>query len=124
MLSFQYFRLIDECITRIVFSKSAADPDFDTYSMDSESIGESGISVTEQISMALRNGSSHDLSQASGHAMQNLAAAENEIQINLMKGRVEHLEQTREKLSKALENILTSVKRNSEKNLIRICHCF
>ncbi len=111
-LSYSYFRLIDECITRIVFSKTASDPDFDkfdTYSMDSESIGDSGLSLTEHIP-SLRNGSLHDLSQMAGNAANNLTAAENEIQITLMKGRVEHLEQTREKLTTALATILTKVK--------------
>ncbi len=102
-------RLIDECVTRIVFPKSACDPDFDTYSMDSESIGDSGLGLSDHIP-TMRNGSLHDLSQMAGNAVNNLAAAENEIQINLMKGRVEHLEQTREKLTKALETILTKVK--------------
>ncbi|CAF4356668.1 unnamed protein product, partial [Adineta steineri] len=103
-----YLRLIDESITRIVFSKTACDPDFDTYSMDSESIGDSGLSLSDHLPSA-RNGSIHDLSQMTGNAANNLAATENEIQINLMKGRIEHLEQTREKLSKALETILTQV---------------
>jgi hypothetical protein len=90
-----------------VFSKSACDPDFDTYSMDSESIGDSNIG--EHIP-SIRNGSLHDLSQMAGNAVNNLTVTENEIQINLMKGRVEHLEQTREKLTKALETILGKVK--------------
>jgi hypothetical protein len=59
--------------------------------MDNESIGDSGLGLL------------HD------NAANNVAAAENEIQINLMKGRVEHLEQTREKLIKALENVLSKV---------------
>lgn len=106
--SCSYLRLIDECITRIVFSKSACDPDFDTYSMDSESIGESGLGLNDH-TPSVRNGSLHDLSQMAGHALQNLTATENEIQINLMKGRVEHLEQSREKLTKVLETMLTKV---------------
>ncbi|CAF1000284.1 unnamed protein product [Rotaria sordida] len=107
-IRFSYLRLIDECITRIVFSKTACDPDFDTYSMDSESIGDSGLSLSDHLS-SVRNGSLHDLSQMAGNAVNNLTVTENEIQINLMKERVEHLEKTREKLTKALENILSKV---------------
>ncbi len=88
--SYSYLRLIDGCIQRIVFSKTACDPDFDTYSMDSESI--------------------EDFSDLSRHAENNLQATENQIQIDLMKGRVEHLERTREKLTKALETALTKVR--------------
>ncbi|CAF0779717.1 unnamed protein product [Adineta ricciae] len=111
-----YLRLIDECITRIVFSKSACDPDFDTYSMDSESIGESGLGLNDHIP-SIRNGSLHDLSQMATTTMNNLTATENEIQISLMKGRVEHLEQTREKLIKALETVLTKVDAETVNNL-------
>jgi len=107
--SFSYLRLIDECITRIVFSKTACDPDFDTYSMDSESIGDSGLVLNDHIP-SMRNGSLNDLSQTTGSAMNNVTATENEIQINIMKGRVEHLEQTRDKLTKALETVLSNVK--------------
>ncbi|CAF0794794.1 unnamed protein product [Rotaria sp. Silwood1] len=107
-IRFSYLRLIDECITRIVFSKSACDPDFDTYSMDSESIGDSGLGLNDHMS-SIRNGSSHDLSQMAGNAVNNLTVTENEIQINLMKERVEHLEKTRGKLTKALENMLSKV---------------
>jgi TolA-binding protein len=78
--------------------------------MDSESIGESGLGLSEHTSSSIRNGSSHDLSQMTGNAANNLRTTENEIQINLMKGRVEHLEQTREKLTKALETILSQVR--------------
>ncbi len=77
--------------------------------MDSESIGDSGFGLNDNGS-SIRNGSIHDLSQMTGNAANNFTATENEIQINLMKGRVEHLEQTREKLTKALETILTKVK--------------
>ncbi|CAF4351128.1 unnamed protein product [Rotaria socialis] len=115
-IRFSYLRLIDECITRIVFSKSACDPDFDTYSMDSESIGDSGLGLTDHM-QSIRNGSLHDLSQMAGNAVNNLAVTENEIQINLMKGRVEHLEQTREKLSKALETVLSKVDVQTAMNL-------
>ncbi|CAF3991723.1 unnamed protein product [Rotaria magnacalcarata] len=115
-IRFSYLRLIDECITRIVFSKSACDPDFDTYSMDSESIGDSGVGLNDHMP-SMRNGSLHDLSQMAGNAVNNLAVLENEIQINLMKGRVEHLEQTREKLSKALETVLSKVDVQTAMNL-------
>jgi hypothetical protein len=112
--SYSYLRLIDECITRIVFSKTAADPDFDTYSMDSESIGDSGVGLNDHI-RSIRNGSLHDLSQMAENAVNNLAATENEIQINLMKGRIEHLEQTREKLTKAFETVISKVKKEFSK---------
>lgn len=100
--------MIDDCITRIVFSKNACDPDFDTFSVDSELTGDSGLSLTDHAA-SIRNGSLHDLSQMAGNAVNNLTVTENEIQINLMKGRVEHLEQIREKLMKALENTLSKV---------------
>lgn len=77
--------------------------------MDSESIGDSGLS--DNIS-SIRAGSSNDLSQIPVSVTNNVVAAEHDIQINLMKGRVEHLEQTREKLIKALETIVTKVKKN------------
>jgi exonuclease VII small subunit len=51
-----------------------------------------------------------DFSDLSRHAENNLQATENQIQIDLMKGRVEHLERTREKLTKALETALTKVR--------------
>lgn len=77
--------------------------------MDSESIGESGFGATDT-SSTVRSGSTHELPQATGGTMNNnLVTTENEIQINLMKGRVEHLEQTREKLTKALETLLAKV---------------
>lgn len=80
--------------------------------MDSESIGDSGFGLAEN-SSTIRSGSSHELPQVTGgNANNNIAATENEIQINLMKGRVEHLEQTREKLTKALETVLAKVKTN------------
>src|SRR5690348_5678674 len=82
-LSLKYLRLIDERVTRIVFSKNATDPDFDTYSVDSETIGESGIGLNDNVSSSMRTGSSHDLSTAN-----NVAATENEVQINLMQGRI------------------------------------
>ena len=108
-LSFSYLRLIDDCITRIVFSKSACDPDFDTFSVDSESIGDSALGLSDPMS-SVRNGSLHDLSEMAGNVMNNLTVTENEIQINLMKGRIEHLEQNREKLMKAIETTLSKVK--------------
>ncbi len=93
-----YLRLIDECIQRIVFSKTACDPDFDTYSMDSKSTEDSD---TDSV---------HDLPQMDEqHTKDNLQAAENQIQLDLMKERIEHLERTREKLTKALETLLTKV---------------
>lgn len=82
--------------------------------MDSESIGDLGLGLNDHIP-SIRNGSLHDLSQMAGNAVNNLAATENEIQINLMKGRVEHLEQTREKLSKALETVLSKVMNKKKK---------
>ena len=82
--------------------------------MDSESIGESGLGLSDHIP-SIRNGSLHDLSQMATATMNNLTATENEIQINLMKGRVEHLEQTREKLTKALEAVLTKVKKKGKR---------
>jgi hypothetical protein len=112
--SYSYLRLIDECIQRIVFSKTSCDPDFDTYSMDSESIGDSGVPFSDNTS-SIPGGSLHDFS----HAANNLQATENEIQIDLMKGRVEHLENIREKLTKALETVLTKVK----KELMRKIDC-
>jgi hypothetical protein len=51
-----------------------------------------------------------DFSDLSRHAENNLQATENEIQLDLMKGRIEHLERTREKLTKALETALTKVR--------------
>lgn len=114
IFSHNYLRLIDDCITRIVFSKTACDPDFDTYSMDSESIGDSGFGINDN-SSTIRSGSSHDLPQVvAGTTTNNLTATENEIQINLMKGRVEHLEHTREKLTKALETVLAKVREVEE----------
>jgi len=86
--------------------------------MDSESIGDSGFGLNDN-TPSIRNGSMHDLSKMAGDAVNNLTATENEIQINLMKGRVEHLEQTREKLTKALENILSKVDTETANNLKR-----
>lgn len=107
--SHSYLRLIDECITHIVFSKTASDPDFDNYSMDSESMGDSALGTHEH-TPSIRTGSMHDLSQMPTPMGNHVATAENEIQISLMKGRVEHLEQTREKLTKAVETMITKVK--------------
>lgn len=79
--------------------------------MDSESIGDSGFGINDN-SSTIRSGSSHDLPHAiAGATANHLTTAENEIQINLMKGRVEHLEHTREKLTKALETVLAKVRR-------------
>jgi len=117
-LRFSYLRLIDECVTRIVFPKTGCDPDFDTYSMDSESNGDSGLVLNDHIP-SIRSGSFYDLSQTTGSTVNNITATENEIQINLMKGRVEHLEQTREKLTKALENVLSKVDTETANNLKR-----
>lgn len=97
--------LIDDCITRIVFSKTARDPDFDNYSMDGESIGDSGVGLNDFPS-TIRNGSTHDLSTTQS---QNFANAENEIQVTVLKGRLEQLEKTREKLTQAIDNIVSSV---------------
>ena len=102
--------MIDECITRIVFSKSAIDPDFDTYSIDSESIGDSGFAFGEHMPSA-RHGSIHDLTHMSANGASHLIATENEIQINLMKGRVEHLEHVRDKLTQTLQAIISKVSR-------------
>jgi len=56
------------------------------------------------------NISSNDLSETDEqHAKDKLQITENQIQLDLMKGRIEHLERTREKLIKALESLLTKV---------------
>ena len=56
------------------------------------------------------NISSNDLSETDEqHAKDKLQITENQIQLDLMKGRIEHLERTREKLTKALESLLTKV---------------
>ena len=78
--------------------------------MDSESMGDSTLGTHEH-TPSIRTGSMHDLSQMPAQMGNHVAAAENEIQISLMKGRVEHLEQSREKLTKALETMITKVKR-------------
>ena len=77
--------------------------------MDSESNGDSGFGLNEH-TPSIRNGSMHDLSQMPTQMGNHVAAAENEIQISLMKGRVEHLEQAREKLTKAVETMVNKVK--------------
>jgi hypothetical protein len=98
-----------------VFSKTSCDPDFDTYSIDSESIGDSGFN--DNIS-SIRNGSSHDLSQIPGPAgNSSLQATQDQIQNDLMKGRIEHLENTREKLMKALETVLTKVRKELKRKI-------
>lgn len=104
----QYFRLIDDCITKIVFPRLACDPDFDTFSMDSESIGDSGLGLHDH-TPSIRTASTHDLSPMPRNAETNVIKAENEIQISVMKGRVEHLEKTREKLIEALNAIIGRV---------------
>jgi hypothetical protein len=112
--SYSYLRLIDECITRIVFSKTACDPDFDTFSMDRESIGDSGFN--DDVS-SIRNDSLHDLSRIPGPARNSLQAAQDQIQNDLMKGRIEHLENTREKLTKALETVLAKVRKELKRKI-------
>jgi len=107
-----YLRLIDECVTRIVFAKTATDPDFDTYSMDSETNGDTGLNLHDQLA-ALRSASTNDIPQIVGNTTNHLQATENEIQVNLLKGRLEHLEQTRDKLTRALETIITKVEREN-----------
>jgi adenosylmethionine-8-amino-7-oxononanoate aminotransferase len=77
--------------------------------MDCESIGDSALGLREH-TPSIRTGSMHDLSHMPTQMGNHVAAAESEIQISLMKGRVEHLEQTREKLTKALETMITKVK--------------
>ena len=104
----QYLRLIDDCVTKIVFPRLACDPDFDTYSMESESIGDSGLGLHEH-TPSIRTASNHDLSPMPTNSSNNVMTAENEIQINVMKGRIEHLEKTREKLTEALDVIITKV---------------
>ncbi len=96
-----------------MFSKTACDPDFDTYSMDSESIGDSGFN--EHVP-SKRTGSSQDVSRVPGTSV-DLQATENEIQLDLMKGRVEHLENTREKYTKALETVLTKVRKKWKRKI-------
>jgi hypothetical protein len=96
--SYSYLHLIDECIQRIVFSKTACDPDFDTYSMDSEFTGDSDVAFND-------NRSSIDLSQMDEHVKNYLQATENQIQLDLMKGQIEHLEHTKEKVRNQLMTI-------------------
>ena len=76
--------------------------------MDSESIGDSGLGLHDH-TPSIRTGSTHDLSPVPQNASNNVQTAENEIQISLMKGRVEHLEKAREKLTEALETIISKV---------------
>jgi TolA-binding protein len=82
--------------------------------MDSESNGDSALGLHEH-TPSIRTGSMQDLSQMPTQMGNHVAVAENEIQISLMKGRVEHLEQTREKLTKALETMITKVKRTDHR---------
>ena len=82
--------------------------------MDSEFMGDSA-SGTHEHTPSIRTGSMHDLSQMPAPMGNHVATAENEIQISLMKGRVEHLEQTREKLTKAVETMITKVKRTDRR---------
>lgn len=112
--SYSYLRLIDEYIQRIVFSKTACDPDFDTYSIDDESTGDPDTVFNDNIP-SIRADSLNDLSEMAEHAKNNLETTENEIQLDLMKGRIEHLEHTREKLTKALETVLAKVRNQSIK---------
>ena len=117
----RYLRLIDERITKIVFDRLACDPDFDTYSVDSESsIGDSGFGLHDHTA-SIRKASTHDLSPMPVNATNNVITAENEIQIGVMKGRVEHLEKSREKLTEALNTIISKVMtKNSKRILLRV----
>lgn len=95
----------------------ACDPDFDTFSMDSESISDSGLGLHEH-TPSIRTGSNHDLSPMPPNPSNNVITAENEIQITMMKDRIEHLEKTRGKLTEALDAIITKV--NQEKRSLVI----
>ncbi|CAF1162558.1 unnamed protein product, partial [Didymodactylos carnosus] len=106
-----YLKLIDERITKIVFSKKARDPDFDTWSLNSEA--DSGVSDPSSIRI---DGSLSDISHTIS-APSSVLSAENDVNIALLKGRIEHLEENNEKLNKVIESLIKNVDEETTKNI-------
>ncbi|CAF0761742.1 unnamed protein product [Didymodactylos carnosus] len=108
---YAYLKLIDECITKIVFSKQARDPDFDTWSLSSEA--DSGVSDPSSIRA---DGSLSDISHTM-NTPSSVLSAEHDVNIGLLKGRIEYLEENKEKLNKLIDLLLTNVDEETAKNI-------